>query len=90
MTVQTWIKEPSKRIFDLSTAYLKAFIEKNGDAFRAFLTGVGFSQLSEKRYQFSKPATPAAEGEELNVLAGNIEVLETLLKTILDEEKKLA
>ena len=95
MLVSTWVKEPNKRFFELTTPMIKSFVDKNSDAFRNFVSSVGFTQTpnSQTRYQFTKPQEPAEDGAEtqpLNVFSGNIEVLETIVKVLEEEEKKLA
>ena len=97
MLVQTWVREPNKRYFELTTAMIKSFVDRNADAFKTFVTAVGFTQTqtSQTRYQFTKPAEPAEnaeEGQEVqppNIFSGNIEVLEIIVKVLEDEEKKL-
>jgi len=56
--ISAGIKEPMKRVIDLSNNMMKRFYEKNPDALRTFLAAVGFTQLSQNRYQFVKPAPP--------------------------------
>lgn len=43
MLITTWVREPNKRFFELTTPMIKSFIEKNADAFRIFVTSVGFT-----------------------------------------------
>lgn len=96
--VTTWVREPNKRFFELTTPMIKSFVEKNADALRTFVTSVGFTQTqtSQTRYQFIKSAEPAesnaddAEAQPVNVFSGNVEVLETIIKVLEEEEKKLA
>ena len=98
MLITTWVREPNKRFFELTTPMIKSFIEKNADAFKTFVTSVGFTQTqtSQTRYQFIKPAEPVesnaegAEAQPANVFSGNLEVLEIIIKVLEEEEKKLA
>ena len=45
---------------------IKSNIENHADAFKTFLTAVGFTQAqtSQTRYQFAKPSEPAENAEE--------------------------
>jgi hypothetical protein len=43
MLVQTWVREPNKRYFELTTAMIKSFVDRNADAFKTFVTAVGFT-----------------------------------------------
>ena len=98
MMVTTWVREPNKRFFELTTPMIKSFIEKNADALRTFVTTVGFTQTqtSQTKYQFIKPADPAegnadgAEAQPVNVFSGNVEVFDIIIKVLEEEEKKLA
>ena len=95
MMVTTWVREPNKRFFELTTPMIKSFIEKNADALRTFVTSVGFTQTqtSQTKYQFIKPADPDADGAEAqpaNVFSGNVEVFDIIIKVLEEEEKKLA
>ncbi len=101
MIVSTWSKEATKRFFEISTPILKAFVEKNGEAFHTFAKGIGFIQTSQTRYSFSKPVSPpvaqkteggeeavAEEVSDINPFTGNVEVLDTLHRLLEEEEKK--
>jgi hypothetical protein len=50
MPLSVALKEPSKRIIDLSNAMYKRFYEKKPDEFNTFLTGVGYTGISSSRY----------------------------------------
>jgi hypothetical protein len=80
------LKEPSKRIIELSNNMFKIFSEKKPDEFKTFLTGVGYTGISSTRYEFIKPVVEG-DGEipEEMKFQGNIEVLETLVK-LFDED----
>lgn len=81
--LNSMLKEPSKRTIDLSNNMYKKFYEKKPDEFNTFLTGVGFTGVSQSRYQFIKPIVEGdAEVPEENKFQGNIEALETLVKLI--------
>lgn len=90
MMVTTWVREPNKRFFELTTPMIKSFVEKNADALRTFVTSVGFTQTqtSQTKYQFIKPADPAesnpdsAEAQPANVFSGNVEVFEIIIKVL--------
>ncbi len=46
MPLTVALKEPTKRIIDLSNALFKKFHEKKPDEFNTFLTGVGYTGIS--------------------------------------------
>jgi len=81
MPLNAGIKEPTKRIIDLSNAMFKKLYDKKPEEFKAFLTGVGYTLLSNNRYQFVKPEEVTDEVK----FQGNIEVLENLSR-LFDEE----
>jgi hypothetical protein len=78
------IKEPAKRIIDLSNSMYKKFYDKKPEEFKTFLMGAGYTLLSATRYQFVKPEEPS---EELK-FHGNIEVLENLARLFEEEAAK--
>ena len=50
MPLSVALKDPSKRIIDLSNNMYKKFHEKKPDEFNTFLTGVGYTGISSSRY----------------------------------------
>ena len=80
------LKEPPKRIIDLQKGMFKKFYEKKSEEFNTFLSGVGYTSISQSRYQFIKPVIEG-DGEipEELKFQGNIEVLETLVKLFNEE-----
>lgn len=59
----------------------KKLYDKKPEEFKTFLTGVGYTLLSNNRYQFVKPEEVTDEVK----FQGNIEVLENLSR-LFDEE----
>ena len=83
--IQAGSKDASKRVVDINNSMLKKFYDKNSEALRAFLSGIGYANkpTNLNRYLFSKP--PVAEDdqasvESINSYTGNVEVLDAILK----------
>jgi len=50
MPLKVALKEPAKRLIDLSNAMYKRYYEKKAEVFNTFLTGIGYTSISQGRY----------------------------------------